>query len=161
MYYKLTGKIIFIGIEKKNRGWFAKLLLADFFLRKGYSVIIGDLWELTDLMSNSAYNCALILKDFFKQNISTLNLMKEQKNLLINWDEEGLIYPTDEYYCALRLNKTVLNMTDIIVTWGERQKKTILNSGLYNSIGGVLAPLGNPRIDLLNGGIIKKNSRMK
>lgn len=151
MHYIINGKIVFIPVEVKNREWKAKILLAHYFLKKGYHVIIGVLWYMDDYACKSiSSNCVYIGKDFYKYQLERYKQIKNQNHFITAWDEEGLIYDTDENYIALQVNKDTLNILDYIITWGQRQKETLLKYYNTNKIDA----LGNPRIDLLNKKII-------
>jgi len=148
----IKGKIVFIPIELKNREYKAKLLLANFFLQAGYSVCIGSLWHMDAFMSN-AENSVYITKDFYKYRYPFLNSLHLNGNFVLGWDEEGLIYDTDDYYMVSALNKETLSSIDLVITWGERQKKTI-ERFLCQNTNKIIA-LGNPRLDLLISNVTK------
>lgn len=151
MHNILNGKIVFIPVEVKNKEWKAKTLLAHFFLKKGYHVVIGVLWYMDDYACKSiSSNCVYIGKDFYKYQLERYKQIKNQNHFITAWDEEGLIYDTDENYIALQVNKDTLNILNYIITWGQRQKETLLKYYNTNKIDA----LGNPRIDLLNKKII-------
>ncbi|PIE98560.1 MAG: hypothetical protein CR988_02725 [Treponema sp.] len=153
MKVSIKGKIVFIPIEVKNREYKAKLLLANYFLNEGYSVAIGSIWHMDPFLSD-AKNSIYITKDFYKYRYPFLSQLHENNNFIVGWDEEGLIYDSDEYYITTALNESTLNTIDMIITWGERQKRTIKK--FINKNPNQLLPLGNPRLDLLKLDIAKK-----
>lgn len=147
----IKGKIVFIPIEVKNREYKAKLLLANYFLQAGYSVCIGSLWHMDEFMVN-AEDSVYITKDFYKYRFSFLDSLHRNRNFVVGWDEEGLIYDIEEEYVETSLNENTLRAIDLIITWGKRQKNTI-EKFLRNYTNQICA-LGNPRLDLLNFNIV-------
>lgn len=152
---KLTvcGKFVFLPIEVMNREYKAKLFLANFFLNAGYSVVIGSIWHMDKFLDN-AENTVYITKDFYKYRSDFLKSLHKNNHFVVGWDEEGLIYDTDDYYIGTQLNAETLTALDLIITWGERQGRTI--EKFLPSCRSRICSLGNPRLDLLSPNITKK-----
>lgn len=153
MNYSIKDKLVFLPVEVKNREWKSQLLLTHYFLRQGYTVVVGVLWNLREHVLHDSCNSIYIGKDFYKYEKETLLKIKQHNNFIVGWDAEGLIYDKDENYCALQLNEDVLNLHDIIITWGDRQKKTI---GEFIKNYSNIKSLGNPRVDLLRDEVVAK-----
>ena len=153
MKLTIQGNILFLPIEVMNREYKAKLLLANYFLQAGYSVVIGSIWHMDNLLAD-AEQCVYITKDFYKYRGDFLKTLHKKNHYVVGWDEEGLIYDTDEYYIGTQLNDETLKSLDLIITWGERQKKTITK--FLPSCEGKVFSLGNPRLDLLQKHIAEK-----
>ena len=152
MLWTISGKIVFIPVEIKNREWTAKVLLANYFLSKGYSVFLGMLWNMDAYTKGARHSC-YVAKSLYRSSEKLFRELRGHDNYVIAWDEEGLIYDTDEHYVPQQLYKETLLQCDTIVAWGDRHKKTI-DSFIGNAVP--VLSLGNPRIDLLNRSMAEK-----
>jgi surface carbohydrate biosynthesis protein len=61
------------------------------------------------------------------------------------WDEEGLVWLSEEVYAARRIDHEVLRHVSRIYAWGEQHAEALRRAGVRNDI----RVLGNPRADLL------------
>lgn len=146
MLWTIKGKIVFIPVEIKNREWTAKVLLANYFLARGYSVFLGMLWNM-DAYTKQAQGCCYVAKGLYKSCGPFFRDFRKRGNSIIAWDEEGLIYDCDEHYVPQQLDRETMQQCRTVVAWGERQKKTIEN---FLQGGVSVLALGNPRLDLLD-----------
>lgn len=134
------NKIIYFAIQTKSRELDEKLLLSYYALKKGYEVIIG----------RSKY----IEKTFLKNNygivynrIQYANDNNVKKTLFVSHDDEGLVFNIETK--TLRRNLDGLNYKpNIIITWGQIQKKLFLED--YPQLRDRIYSLGSPRFDLIN-----------
>ena len=137
---------VYLPIEIKARGLSAKLLLATQLLEYGFNVIIGTHGKIRDLALKDK-NGIYIEKDFFYLRYDSLKKMKDNGFLIYSYDEEGLIYLSDQLYIDTRTHNDTLSICDKVFTWGEAQNNVLINR--YDNISNKFSIIGNPRIDLI------------
>lgn len=144
---KNKGITIYIPVEVKKREWLAKMVLATLCLKNGYNVVIGDHGFVRDYAVTQK-NGVYIEKDFFHIRLRELAILKRKGFKIIGLDEEGLVKGDERKYGAIRLDKDVLQICDIVMAWGNKEKKEMISVLDGEDINKIYT-IGNPRIDLL------------
>ncbi|MBL0338387.1 MAG: hypothetical protein IPP67_04240 [Rhodospirillaceae bacterium] len=136
-------KNLIVPVEIQIREFDAKLLLSCFAAEKGFTVFIGNKYEIhksIDLLPPAIY----LGKALRSSSIYKLN--KRFLNPVVAWDEEGLVYYSPEIYLKRRIVPETLALLDGVFAWGQD------NASLINSVNHQKIPIyvtGNPRGDLL------------
>lgn len=139
-------KRIFLPIEIKVREFHSKLLFALFAAERGYETVLGGQIELIERMpklGRGIYidkSTAITKRDWFRT-------CRELGNHVAAWDEEGLVYLSDEVYHVTRMDPESFGLTDLFFTWGPSHTSTVLSG--YPDAAERVVPVGNPRMDLL------------
>ena len=139
-------RIVYIPVEVKTREWMAKLLLALYCVESGYDVVIGEHGRVRDYALTQK-NGVYIEKDFFKIRLESFKILKRRGFNIIALDEEGLFKGNRQKYGSVRLDKEIIELSDAIVTWGQVEKKEIIECAEESK--DKIYPVGNPRLDLL------------
>ncbi|OGV65321.1 MAG: hypothetical protein A2283_05930 [Lentisphaerae bacterium RIFOXYA12_FULL_48_11] len=137
---------IFLPIEIKAREFHSKILFSLFATEYGFEVILGGQNELVERMprfSRGIYidKSTAITKRAWYRHFRSLG------NHIAAWDEEGLIYFSDDVYHATRMDKECFDQADAFFAWGPHEVRTILSR--YPDAADKVIPTGNPRMDLL------------
>jgi surface carbohydrate biosynthesis protein len=123
---KKHRNILYLPIEIQSRELHARVALANIMLRSEFDIVIGEF--------NQVVNFALKRQGgvlFYKAHsdhvmIKKLIPLKRRGVKIVALDEEGLIYPNDEWYISQRLGSgEYLNQLDAIFTWGAVQRDLI------------------------------------
>ena len=139
-------KRIFLPIEIKVREFHSKLLFSLFAAERGYETIMGGQIELIERMpklSKGIYidkSTAITKREWFRT-------CRALGNHVAAWDEEGLVYLSDEVYHVTRMDPESFGMTDLFFTWGPSHTRTVVST--YPEAVDRVVPVGNPRMDLL------------
>ena len=144
---------VYLGTEVKARGWNAKIMLAYYLAEYGFNVIVGPR-DVTEKMALSDEGGVYIEKDFFhKRYVDFLRDLKKKKFLLYSYDEEGLIYQSDDFYIDSRTDVDTLNVLDKVFTWGKEENGLLVNA--YPKIENKFIAVGNPRIDFITEDLVE------
>ena len=139
----ISRRWIYLPVEVKSRELFPKLILASIAVQKGFGVFIGR-------------NGMNISRDPFPRGIyfdKCLSIHKEKsheeqvlakKNLLVSLDEEGLLMSDEKVYTSRRICHRSLELSSIVFTWGNAQKKIFTSVGQHQN---KVILSGSPRID--------------
>lgn len=148
------NKILYLPVEIVERELDAKLLLASEAVRRGYSVVIGNYWKVLDIAKDWGGG-VFLYKDMIDQRVETFWKPLSQRDVeLCVLDEEGLIFPSVDYYIRTRIGGGLsLPYLERIFTWGDRQRERIEKLDGYRK--NALVTTGNPRIDLLRHPYLK------
>ena len=139
-------KRIFLPIEIKVREFHGKLLLALYAAERGFETILGgqiDLLERLHRLGRGIYldkSTAITKREWFR-------LYRALGNHVAAWDEEGLVYLSDEVYHDTRMDPEAFEMVDLFFAWGPRQARTVL--ARYPGAADRVVAVGNPRADIL------------
>lgn len=133
-------------LEIKNRDFYSRLLISlELCSRYNYDIFFGYRGDVNYFAKNyypGIYYGITTLRNFEK----LFKSVKENGNILIISDEEGLLTYSSEYYKKFKVSKKILNISDFIFTWGKK------NSDLLKKIcknKKKIITTGNPRLDLL------------
>ncbi len=137
--------LLFLPIETKVREYHAKLLFSLLAVEKGYSVVLGGQRSLRNAVHKFDRGI-YIDKSVASTKKKWVKWCKRMGHVPVAWDEEGLVYFSDEVYHELRLSEEVLQQMRAFFTWGKAQADTILKKFPEQNN---LVISGNPRFDLL------------
>jgi surface carbohydrate biosynthesis protein len=139
-------KRIFLPIEIKAREFHSKILFSLFATEYGFEVILGgqsEIFEDLPRFGQGLYidkSTAVTRRDRFRY-------FRSLGNHIVAWNEEGLIYHSDNVYHATRMDREAFDQTDVFFAWGPHEAKTVLTH--YPDATNKVFPTGNPRMDLL------------
>lgn len=139
-------KRLFLPIEIKVREFHSKLLFALFASERGFETVLGGQIELIEHMprlSKGLYldkSTSILKAEWFRQ-------CQGLGNRVAAWDEEGLLYLSDEVYHVTRMQRESFELIDLFFTWGAFHTRTVLDR--YPEASDRVVPTGNPRMDLL------------
>ena len=137
---------LFLPVETKVRELDAKLLLALAAAEAGWKVLLGSQREIRRKLHKyppGVYldkSVTISKREWFKE-------CKRMRHRIVVLDEEGLVYFDDEVFQYLRLDDEAVSLVDMMLLWGQRQHRSIVNTIGYPDCS--LAVTGNPRIDVL------------
>jgi surface carbohydrate biosynthesis protein len=138
-------KWIILPVEVKVRDLESRILLALFFIQKGYGVILGSHLQINrhiDLLPGGIY----FDKSIAKNKLDHFKKIRE-KFRIVALDEEGLSSLNNErQYINQRISRESLKLTDIFFTWGLSEKEMIKEK--YPDTSCRIIAIGNPRLDL-------------
>lgn len=140
------ARTIFLPIEIKVREFHSKMLFALFAAERGYETILGGQIELMERMhrlGRGIYidkSTAVTKREWFRR-------LRALGNQVAAWDEEGLVYLSDEVYHITRMDPEAFALTDLFFAWGPHHARTVLAG--YPDAGPRVVEAGNPRMDLL------------
>lgn len=146
MQIEKVEKTVYIPVEIKCREFLGKLILASYFLKDGWQVVIGEHGYVRDYALQHRGG-VYFEKDFYHLRNATIKKLHRKGFIVYAWDEEGLSIGDSQQYCLRQVDQETLSNCDRIITWGNYQKDIIIKEfPLYKE---KLFSLGNPRIDLL------------
>jgi surface carbohydrate biosynthesis protein len=137
---------LFLPIEIKVREFHSKMLFSLFAAEQGFETVLGGQIELIEKMpalGRGLYidkSTAITKREWFHR-------LHALGNHVAAWDEEGLVYLSDEVYHATRMDPEAFRLTDLFFSWGPHHTRTVL-AGYPGAADRVVAG-GNPRMDLL------------
>ncbi len=149
----MKKKLIAIPIEIYKREFFYMLYLTLILIENDFQVVIGD--------QNEAIFRRLKKGIYFHKdhaNWSRNLISKARKNLMkiAIFDVEGLIYISENDYVNTRISKEILEVSDFIFCWGEKQKK-LLTKVVPNPKN--IYVTGSPKIDISNLVLLKNSNK--
>ena len=136
---------VLLPIETSARELDAKLLLAIFLAQGGVGSIIGSHARINaalHMLPCQAYISQTIVKA--KRRI--FRIIRRSGMHLLAWDEEGLVWPSVEYYQRRRLDFESFALLQLFFAWGEEQADVIRRT--FPDQAHKLRVSGNPRQDL-------------
>ncbi len=142
--FQASDKILYLPVETAARELDAKLLLALHALRQGMEVVIGSHTRLNALIHRMPRGLYL-LHTFNRPRRRIARIVTAAGHRIAAWDEEGLVWLSEEVYAKHRVDHEVLRHVSRIYAWGEQHAEALRRAGVRNDI----RILGNPRADLL------------
>lgn len=144
---KSMSKRIYIAIEIMSRELYGKALLACVAAENGYTAVIGDSAEMREALRTWKPG-TIVWKGLVKKGQNNYRLFHHFGHKVVAQCEEGLVYPSADFYTKLRVSEEALQEVDRFFAWGDNQANDILKKLPQQKEKIVLA--GNPRIDLLD-----------
>ena len=141
---KSINKLVYLPIEFSSRELDSKASLAAHLANNGFSVVIGQQWELYKQLTNLPKGIFLF-KSHNKIHLSAMKIAKQYGHLNIAMEEEVMAI-CDEQSMKKASFKDIYKYIDFIFCHGEFEKSFHLNESCDKS---KLIVTGNPRIDLL------------
>ncbi len=145
----LTTSNLYIPVETAARELDAKLLLALHALRQGMQVVIGSHTRLNAMIHRMPRGLYL-LHTFNRPRRRIARIVTAAGHRVAAWDEEGLVWLSEEVYAKRRVDHEVLRHVSRIYAWGTQHAEALRQAGVRNDI---IRILGNPRADLLRPGL--------
>ncbi len=142
--FQASDKILYLPVETAARELDAKLLLALHALRQGFEVVIGSHTRLNAMIHRMPRGLYL-LHTFNRPRRRIARIVTAAGHRIAAWDEEGLVWLSEEVYAKRRVDHEVLRHVSRIYAWGEQHAEALRRAGVRNDI----RILGNPRADLL------------
>ncbi len=142
--FQASDKILYLPVETAARELDAKLLLALHALRQGFEVVIGSHTRLNALIHRMPRGLYL-LHTFNRPRRRIARIVTAAGHRIAAWDEEGLVWLSEEVYAKRRVDHEVLRHVSRIYAWGEQHAEALRRAGVRSDI----RILGNPRADLL------------
>ncbi|WP_406945509.1 surface carbohydrate biosynthesis protein [Halobacillus sp. SY10] len=139
--------MLYLPVEVKARELHGKLLLAYHALLRGDSVILGEhskVEEAARIYPTGIFLCKGYPSGYMKRVVVGA---KQAGHVIVNLDEEGLIYTDESIYLKTRMNRKWVPYHDYVYCWGARQQRMIEEE--YPALKGRCLITGNPRFDLL------------
>lgn len=145
----MTTNVLYLPIEIVERELDAKLLLALEALDRGYTVFIGQYQVLPDIAMKIGRGGFYLYKAMTDYRARKLFLPLRERGIASGaLDEEGLIFPSLDYYARTRVGEgESLPVLTRVFTWGDVQANFL--SERYGLDSSKLMSSGNPRFDLL------------
>ena len=135
----------YVPLEIKSRDFLGRLLLSlEVCKVLKWDVYFGFRGDVNYFAKNyipGVYHGLATIKNF--ENL--YEDIKKNGNLVTISDEEGLVTYSKKYYSSFKISKKNLDLSDLIFTWGEKNKKIL--EKLIDKKKIVVS--GNPRLDLL------------
>lgn len=137
---------IFLPVEIKAREFHSKILFSLFATEYGFEVILGGQSELFNSLPGFGQGL-YIDKSTSITRRDRFRYCRSHGNSVAAWDEEGLLYLTDDIYHSTRMHKESFDQVDVFFAWGTHEASTILSR--YPDAANKVIQTGNPRMDLL------------
>ncbi len=142
--FQASDKILYLPVETAARELDAKLLLALYALRQGFEVVIGSHTRLNAMIHRMPRGLYL-LHTFNRPRRRIVRIVSAAGHRIVAWDEEGLVWLSEEVYAKRRVDHEVLRHVSRIYAWGDQHAEALRRAGVQGDI----RILGNPRADLL------------
>lgn len=139
-------KHLILPVETAARELDSKLLLAVHAVQRGMTVTLG-VKALINLGIHRLRRGVLMPPNFTVSSEKMVKIANQLGHRVAAWDEEGLVWLSEEIYRERRVSRTSLAGLDMVIAWGEEHAQALrpMLEGLDTEM--VLA--GNPRADLL------------
>lgn len=137
---------LLIPSETRTREFDAKLLLACFATERGYDCIVGSRVHMH--LAIEALPVGLyIAKDMLRSSARMLGILRGLGHDIVGWDEESLVYISEETYLRRRVSTETTKWIQRVFTWGEEDRSMKIRAEEFRGIP--IEAVGNPRFDLL------------
>ena len=139
---------IYYPIETMARELDARILFSLISSNRGRSVFIGHKADITRyLIKGSAPSGFYIHKSIAEKQKNRFQKIKSSGHRVLVNDEEGLIYPSANYYNQSRVSKESMKNVEIFFCWGKKHASDVLP--IFEGYEKKIVIAGNPRFDLL------------
>lgn len=138
---------LIVPAEVEAREFDAKLWLACVAAERGHQVIVGCRSRINRrllFMPRSVY----VAKGITPRSKRVFCILHNLGHQVVALDEEALLYFSPEVYRKRRTSKAALDEVDLLLAWGEDNRKLWENIPEYNR-STPISVVGNPRVDLL------------
>ena len=135
---------IFIPIEVKNRELLPKIFLGAKAIKAGFGIILGrnGMNVSRDHFPKGVYLDKCLSKHKIGSHEYQVNTLGNQ---LVSFDEEGLLFESEEKYVSNRLTQRSIDLSKLIFLWGKEQERVIRK---HFSVEDKLVVSGGPRLDI-------------
>lgn len=144
MTQTINRRWIYLPVEVKARELIPKLFLGSKAIKAGFGLILGrnGMNISRDKFPKGIYFDKCLSKHkiaFHEYQVNTLG------NRLVSFDEEGLLFASDEIYVNNRLTQRSIDLSKLIFLWGKEQERVIKKKF---SVEEKLIVSGGPRLDI-------------
>ena len=137
---------IYLPIETKVREFHGKLLFSLLAAEAGFSVTLGGQHDLRDRLHRFPSGIYIDKSVTIRKN-KWFKKCRQIGNVVVAWDEEGLLFFDNEMYRQMRISPPALDQVAVFFAWGHIQKEAICEK--YPNASGKIRLVGNPRFDML------------
>ncbi|MEC5424238.1 hypothetical protein QGM71_12125 [Virgibacillus sp. C22-A2] len=139
-------KWLYLPVEIKVRELDAKLLMAYYAAKEGYSVVTGD--HILVEMASTELPAGIFFSKGYPHGFRKRVILKAKENghVVVELDEEGLLI-NDKKYLRDRMKRDMLQLVTQEYCWGPFQQNIITSAN--PDLRARCHVTGNPRIDLL------------
>jgi surface carbohydrate biosynthesis protein len=137
---------LIIPVENQVREFDSKLLLSCVAAERNFESFLGYRTELDyciGTLPRSTYLC----KSMTRKSRMVFRLLRQLGHEINVWDEEALVYLSDDHYFARRLTPQTLKLVSSLFAWGQDNEEVFRRYPHFD--GTPIHVTGNPRIDLL------------
>ena len=146
-------KILYLTSELTNRDWDTRLLMADHAVNAGYSVVIGQQWQVLFSLQNLPRGL-LMIKTMNQIQGNAVAAVRQMGHLVAVMDEESLPLATDEdivgAFLAKGYSEPAVKYSNVFLANSPLHKACIEKT--IPGLQGKIIVTGNPRVDLLTAG---------
>jgi len=142
-------KIIYLPIEMKLREFESKVLLAGQLINNGFTVVIGQQWEMYNQINNFPPG-VFLFKSHNKIHHPAMLAAKNYGHIVFALEEENIALG-DEKSLFKNSPKDLYSCVDYVLTTGDFEKE-FHNKNSLNKVK--VFTTGNPRIDLLKNSFL-------
>jgi surface carbohydrate biosynthesis protein len=121
-----------------------RIILASYLAEKNYKVILffkGHTDDVLRYCPRGIYFHFGIVTNYYK----VIKKIKQLGHIVVAWDEEGFVFPSDDEYVNNRIDSKVYNELTKYFLWGDHQKNLLKKK--VNDLS-ISATIGHPRFDL-------------
>ena len=116
---------VYFFLEIKKRELLSRVFASIYLLNKNYEVVIGKKYSFQNylkFLKNGIY----LFKGFGQKNLFLAKKAKDDGNIVIGMDEEGLqLGHHQEIKTYGRINESCLEIADLFFCWGEYHKEQL------------------------------------
>ncbi len=143
---KTGERWLFLPIETKVRELESKLLLSLFALKKGYTVVLGQHYVLSQYLKYFPPGIFLY-KDLSFYKKAFFESIKQCNHKIVSLDEEAIFAFDDPMrYSNERFSEENLHLVEKVICWGRFDYEAMFPK--YQEYKDKFARLGNPRLDV-------------
>lgn len=141
---QIKRKWIYLPIEVKSRELAAKLFLCAKAIHEGFGIFLGrnGMNISQDNFPKGIYFDKCLSKHKIKFHEFQVNTLG---NGLVSFDEEGLLFESEEAYLKERISQKSIDLSELIFLWGKEQERIIRTNF---SVENKLVVSGGPRLDI-------------
>ena len=144
MAQNICRRWIFLPVEVKARELIPKLFLGAKAVKAGFGIFLGrnGMNISRDNFPKGIYFDKCLSKhkiEFHEFQVNTLG------NRLVSFDEEGLLFSSEEAYLKKRISQKSIDLSELIFLWGNEQER-IIRTNLSGE--NKLVVSGGPRLDI-------------
>lgn len=137
---------VYFFLEIKKRELLSRVFASIYLLNNNYEVVIGKKYSFQNylkFLKNGIY----LFKGFGPKNLFLAKKAKDDGNIVIGMDEEGLqLGHHQEIKTYGRINESCMEIADLFFCWGENHKEEILK--VYPDYSNKIRSTGNLRLDV-------------
>lgn len=146
-------KILYLTSELTNRDWDTRLLMADYAVNAGYTVVVGQQWQALQSL-NKWPRGLLLIKTMNQIQGNAVAAARQMGHLVAVMDEESLPLATDQdivgAFLAKGYSAPAVNFSNVFLANSPLHQACVEKT--VPGLRGKVFVTGNPRVDLLTIG---------